>query len=784
MGDSGVHVYLALRFHVNFYHSYRGDSLDDKGIGKDIRIIRKILDTLDKLEAEGFPVRCAWDIENYYSLELYMPKHAPDIIERIRARVAAGKDEVEPMSYNNGLATAHDLEELKAAIGAAISNPAKSGLKDVFGTMAPILRPQECCWNSSQIVPLTELGIEAVSLYYSAIPFNGFGSFVPPLPLEQRYNPIRVVDPDTGKAMRLLPCYNPGDVVEHNASLRGWLKSVRKEQMRSKAPKDLLLLLDMDADDDFWEGYHESMLPAFLKPLGILPASLRGLGPLVRSLKGLPWLRFALPGEYLKAHPDEGELSLGQDIADGSFDGYSSWSEKEDNARLWTVIHAARKTARLARRLAEDSGAGVQPELAHVLDEALRLRLLAMSTTHFGMASPVMNAERLVDAFRSAEAALKASERALEMGRTQVAGAEPPESVWFFDDRIDGLRLGSGAIGRDAAGKLRLLNPPSSKCFVAEVAPAPGSTAISNGRISLVYREGAGVTATLDGKEIFAAPLSRPWITHTDRTRVGRVLKVEVEAAPGFRELVLSGEIVLPRSGAGGSDTAAKWTHRYCLADGVPTIRVDVSVDYPKTERLGYDKKRASRLARDWDARWSEVVPFEMEPAIGATPDRPARVWKEDFTGRVSSYELNYHTFGPNREPDSLNNQITDGWVAVSGPAGGLLVAQSDEAEVLFAFCPMRVRMGRGGQRVLLNPFGSYNGKQWRYPTATTGLGRLAALAGADNLDPYAPSWEGGKLRAALYLVPYAGDRPPDAVRRDALVFAYTPAAAREEKKG
>ena len=95
MKNTESSIHLAFRFHVNFYHSYRGDSLDEKGIGKDIRIIRSLLDDLDALEAEGIPVRCAWDIENYFSLETYLPRHAPDIVERIRTRVGHGLDEVE-----------------------------------------------------------------------------------------------------------------------------------------------------------------------------------------------------------------------------------------------------------------------------------------------------------------------------------------------------------------------------------------------------------------------------------------------------------------------------------------------------------------------------------------------------------------------------------------------------------------------------------------------------------------------------------------------------------------
>jgi len=55
-------IYFCPRFHVNFYHSYRGDSADEQGFGKDIRIIRGILDDLDALRREGLsPSTRAWD---------------------------------------------------------------------------------------------------------------------------------------------------------------------------------------------------------------------------------------------------------------------------------------------------------------------------------------------------------------------------------------------------------------------------------------------------------------------------------------------------------------------------------------------------------------------------------------------------------------------------------------------------------------------------------------------------------------------------------------------------
>ena len=794
-------IHLALRFHVNLYHSYRGDSLDDKGIGKDIRIIRAILDGLDELNAEGIPVRGAWDIENHYSLSLYLPRYAPDIIARIRARVEAGLDEVEIMSWNNGLMTAHTREEFEDSIAWAISNREGSGLADLFGAWAPIVRPQECMFSASQIGSYRRLGVEFLSVYYSSAPFNGFASFVPRLSLAESYNPLTLLDPATGARMRLLPAYSPADVVENFGSLGLWLRRLRRGQLLGRERGDLLLLLDMDADDSFWEGILPSSA-SFLLP------SLCGLRPLVRGVASLPWLRFSLPWEYAKGHGDVGLIEFGQDLADGSFDGYSSWAEKAENARLWPKIARARRLAGLAEGLAAEGDVARSPfekeVLAGAREAARSAILLSLSTTHFGMASPVMNADRLRDAFSRAGEAEAAAEKVLSL-----AGADRPReaSALYFDPRIDGLPLGSGALAslplEEASApvegafdlelggevtRLLALNPPSSRVTKLRGSESRASLLLEGhsmrvGDLELRALAGGGAMLSLQGQDLFEEPLSRPWLVYGGRRREGRPEAGSMESDPAaclprelipgrLAELRLGGRIVLE------AGRELRWQHVYTMAAGLSSLRVDVLVDYPPTPRRRFDRDKASRLKRDWDGRWREVAPFELLPRLGATSSRPARVWKHGFDDSLTSYRLDYGDFGPDRDLDSFDNHVTDAWVAVAGEARGLLLAQADAFQTIFAFCPMRLRQRGGRQRLYLNPFGSYHGRQRRNPTAITGLGRLAALATGDNFDPYAPSWEGERLRFALMMAPYSGDAPPAELRRDALVFASSPLRA------
>ena len=126
-------IHIAYGFHVNCYHSYRGDTNDNLGFGSDIRIINKILDVLTDFNERGIPVKGTWDSENFFSLEKILPEYAPEIIEKMKERVAKYGDENIIMGYNNGALSAMTEDEFTASIELAVTNEAGSGLKDIFG---------------------------------------------------------------------------------------------------------------------------------------------------------------------------------------------------------------------------------------------------------------------------------------------------------------------------------------------------------------------------------------------------------------------------------------------------------------------------------------------------------------------------------------------------------------------------------------------------------------------------------------------------------------------------
>lgn len=735
-----VKIYFCPRFHVNFYHSYRGDTPDERGFGKDIRIIRSILDNLDALTVEGIKIKCAWDFDNAFTLGRILPENAPDIVERIKARVSAHLDEIEIMSWNNGLLSAHTAEEFGLALSWAISAPDGSGVLQQFGSFAPIARPQECMFTSEHIDLYRSLGIEAISLYYSAIPFNGFGSFVPRMPAWKRFNPLTLRNPRTGATMRLMPAINQGDIAEYFLSARRMLVSIRREQLAETDRRDMLIVLDMDADDSFWFGMAPGLLRALVPSFG-------GLFSLMKSIARLPFVAFTRPWEYMSTHPDVGELSIGQDIADGTFDGYASWAEKYENYEIWTTIARAREVWEEGKNLAlhgasepttGDAAGGaccasdwmttLPSEVRDLAMSAIAERLRSLSTTHFGMAAPVMNVSRLEKARESANSALDLA-RKFRDAVTQHFGQSADVA---HAEGIPGGTTGS-------ANAPRVSNSPLELDI-----DAAGSASFTNGAHRVT--------------------VSTPWVEYGGRIRKSSGIIVSSEDASGFSLPTrrCRGYIRLSASG----QPRVEWEREFSWASS-HFARISCSVQYPSTEHRGYDRAKSIRLERTWDARWRQAAPLEIRAFSNMPLNVPIHVWKEDFNGHISTYALDYARYGGNTCLADISNHMTPLWIALSDGMRGILIAQNSPGFRSYAFCPLRQRILGDRQEVTLYPFGALWGSQYRYPARVSGIGRLAAILTADHLFSSAPSWEGKAFNASILIALYDGDTPPESLLRE-----------------
>lgn len=793
-------IHLAFRFHINFYHSYRGDKPDETGFGKDIRIIRYILDVLDKYNRMGIPVRGTWDSENYFSLEKLIPQYCPDILERLQQRVNSGVDEMEIMSYNNGLVSSHTTEEFDLMMSKTLSNSAGSGLKDLFKEYAPIVRSQECMMTPALVPLYKKHGVEAITLFYSCIPFNGFSNFVPLLPLEQRFNPLWY-KPEDDKII-VIPAVGVADVFD-NLGIKAYMKYLRKQQLAMEEPQDLLVLVDMDADDDYWRGYFNTFLSEFILRDKEKLLWEGGLAHMIKQVKDLDYVVFDTPYNYLKSHPPIAEVSFTQDTADGSFDGLSPWSDKLDNAKLWSGIDRARTLCEYARAVAELAETDVEKEIAATLEN----RILTLSTTHFGLSTPVMCVPRLEVAAESvrkcvdeSQSILKKAEKALQPDGIKAvfhkAFFNQSDKQGFIRIKIDeqlakkplavfadGKELDSFIIKGFDGYELRAAVKTAEKVLNMEIKESKAAkksnvsltvSSIENAHVAVKADENGSLTLYYKDKAFTDKGSMDFWVEYNKKI-------VRCEQAEVTTEFVGGDTAVLTRKGAIDIGQKVSFTQKFLISGSLPYIYADVEAVYPRTPDYKPNKRKMRNLKRGWDTRWRQIAPLEIVPSFRGRDEQPVKIIKHNFFGKVSSFDLNYGTFSKNAEIDSLNNAVTAGWVAASNSEQGVLLAQSITADSNFAFARMRICKDKGKDSLKINPHGTYFGKQLHYPTRRHEIVGIVAESQAAQYEPLAPSYSGGHQMFSLMIAPFEG-QPSEQLQNDAMLHAYPPHIVSSEK--
>lgn len=389
MAAAGGTVYLAFSMHTNLYHSFRGNSNDEDGFGLDIQVIRNTLDWLDELPE----ARADWDIENYFSVDGWLKEHAPDILERIRARREAGKDGIRLMSWNNGAVSWETFEEFEQSV-----ERAKTSYIDAFGSFDPGVQPQENMFSPDHVGWYRDLGIEWITLFNSMTPFTGIPSDVQ-LDGEALFNPLTLRDGDD--TITLVPVYHHADVLDHG-NLAGWAR-----QLSDRFAGDVLLAIHFDADSETWLTFDEE----------------------IKAAAELDFVRFTTIQSYLDTHSSVGEITLTGDLADGVGDGFQSWAEKQVNQVVSTRVAQARDLTDWARALAPGDAA-----VDALVEKALDTRLITLSTTHFGLAAPFLHPDREADARAISEQAHVEAREAFAAAEA-VAGAPPPGTIEVLNTR-------------------------------------------------------------------------------------------------------------------------------------------------------------------------------------------------------------------------------------------------------------------------------------------------------------------------------------------------------------
>lgn len=791
-------VYVTLGFHINFYHSWRGDTPDDAGFGTDIRVIREIIKTLDQANAAGLQARGYWDTEVYWTFQEILPKYSPDILASIRRRVDTGVDEIVLGPFNNGANHAATREEFRASVAWAIENEWGSGLKQLFGKIAPFYRPQETMFTVGQESILKECGVEGIMLYYAGVPFNTISNFIPRLEDEQRYNPIWFRGREEQPPLILLPCIAAGDLIE-NISLENLILNLHQKQLHGEIHSDVIININEDADLETW-----------LPSIKWLP-NMGGLEEYINIINKYPWAEFTLPSEYIRTHTPSSEIIVRQDLADGGYDGNYSWAEKCASIRAWTLLEQSRLTSLRATTLAKRAKLNLDSKLWNGMDSSFFQRLIGLTTTHFGMSTPIINEERQNKAFTILGKSLKLAEEAEH--EAAVCLQEKSSALYDFEiyptptDRdippisarvpvslpiilpagVTGIKVDDGikvsltdltplADGQTSAqlrfetiieaGATSRIKIQASTSF-----PTPSARHLKNSYLNVQFSEPHGIESLVyNGITIGIENFLKPFVTYGKKTFFPtkyEFMPLEGESWNGLRRVRLKTIIPMDKF-------TNEFIYTFTLFDELPYLLVDVEARYALTPKRQVIHNLTQKLRRLIDLQWIETAPFQLTPDLTAPI---LRIWKHNYMGITSFYDLNYAQINPkNRELASFNHQVTAGWVAVSNGRHGLLVGENAQTLSSMAFCPMRLYEKNGQQTVSLNPFGSYYGNQFDYShLGGNGNGTKIMQAFSGALAPNGPSFNGETLQFSLLLAPYSGDEPPQEIQNSAATYFYAP---------
>lgn len=418
-------IYLVLSPHINYYHSYRGDSRGDAGFGKDLKMMRGILDELDRIEDVGFKfgnMRITWDYgDTFWSIQL-QKEFQQDVLDRVIERCKKGKDEVLIGSWGNVAQPILDTEEFIQQHKWFLENSMGIGVNQLFpGRVAPYARTQETMFTQGMIELYNKLGVEGICIYYSMYGFDVARPFINPrLNWNQRYGVVKFNSTITDASCLMIPMYGFGDILDY-CSIKRWFEIIRQKQKSGVISGHALIFLNFDMDYENWIGLK---LPKFLS---WMPNS-RGLMEFTEAVDQYDYAEFTNLLEIIPKLKIQGETFLREDVADGMFNGYYNWAQKYNNTKFWTIGQSARwlkciSDTLISEDLVKNSKSEINSFLRNTNDSAdsyLKNKILFASTTNFGMAMPFLHSDRRKTAMSYVLKSFFASEKAVNLATQEV----------------------------------------------------------------------------------------------------------------------------------------------------------------------------------------------------------------------------------------------------------------------------------------------------------------------------------------------------------------------------
>jgi len=391
-------IFFVLSPHINYYHSYRGDSRGSTGFGKDMKLMRNILDKLDEIEEKGLcngRIPITWDYaDTFWSIQLQQ-EYQQDVLDRVIERCKAGKDEVLIGSWGNVAQPVLDTEEFEIQHQWFLENSMGIGVKQLFGDrVAPYARTQETMFTQGMIEQYNKLGVEGIGIYYSVYPFDVGRPFLNPrLDLNQRYGLVDFQSAVSDASMLMIPMYGFADILDYY-SIKKWFERIREYQEKNLIEGHALIFLNFDMDYDNWIGVS---LPKILKWM----PNTRGLDEFAAIVDEYDYVKFGNLLDVIPKMNVYGKTVLKQDAADGNWNGFYNWAQKYNNTKFWTVGQRARWFKCISDTLISNKLSQQKAKIdkyirnnADNFETFIKNQILFASTTNFGMSMPFQHPHR------------------------------------------------------------------------------------------------------------------------------------------------------------------------------------------------------------------------------------------------------------------------------------------------------------------------------------------------------------------------------------------------------
>ncbi|NLS85508.1 MAG: hypothetical protein GXZ14_07935 [Ruminococcaceae bacterium] len=588
----------------------------------------------------------------------------------------------------------------------------------------------------SQTALYKKAGVKALCLYYSCVPFDAFRTLIPQLDDEFAFNPLNYTY--KGDSITIMPTYSQSDIMDAG-TLRRLVTDLHAKQAAGEINHDVFVFINIDADSFLWE-------PLAVPKLLQKQPNLGGLGGLISETADLDFIRFDTVGGYLATHAPLKDVFFGQDVADCNFTSYASWAEKPFNRQIWTRLERARAIAAVN---------GVD-----ATSPSFETRVRLLSTTHFGLASPVLNVTREAKALALSQEMLAQEKTHLVQSDTLLLKSAKKQKLFCaqlalakgFCHDISALSAQADSLLHFTASPMQWHDDGSVKAiyFICLLSDAKKECAVDfsvseKNHAAHKSKKKPNISVAVDEKSGFPVIMQDGNALARTESFIGYNSKQFLFQKPTCSFPLLGGdgqcmrfegEIHLPNEQASGH-----YRFDFITSPCTNSLFLNTEVQYPYTNEKDQISSQASNLGRFTDKKWQEVSPLGFTLAL----DYAALIAKRNFMNDISSYKLaDFWTAFPENEcMDSFNHQLTGGLLCVSDSQKGLAIAHDRSVLGSMAHCPMRLRTKNGKRILSLNPFGAYYGKQRHYPTRGNGCVVDLYSATMPQAQSLAPSYNG-----------------------------------------